>query len=342
MPDSLRSASPRHARLSTFLAASIAATLCVACTSSPPAASPSPVTTPEPTSPATPAAQPPSVTPTAPATPTPVPTQAAGEISHPTGAKDVVLRMEEGGGHMMFGFDLTQAPTFTLYGDGTFVLRQSEDPEVSDMSMGFPRFLTGKLSEEYVQALLRFALGTGRLLDAKADYPNNTCADCSTTTFTLDAAGVAKTVSVYALGMVEGGPDAADRRGFAELRETIVDLERRAKSGELGEAVIYDPDLYRVVLLEGFGEAQVEWPWSQITAADFEPAEDGNYRALVMSREDVGALVRVPSGGHMGVVVADGDGTIWQIGVRPLLPDEIETDSPAGASADGAYPYEPA
>ena len=35
----------------------------------------------------------------------------------------MILRYEEGGGFMMAGFIATQAPIFTLYGDGTVIFR---------------------------------------------------------------------------------------------------------------------------------------------------------------------------------------------------------------------------
>jgi hypothetical protein len=241
--------------------------------------------------------------------------------------------MDQGGGHMIFGFALTQAPIFTLYGDGTFILRQSVDPEVP-MSQGFPRFLHGRMTQEYVQALLRHALGAGRLLNAREEmYFSNSCADCGTTIFTINAAGISKVVTVDALSQVEEtGPDAVDRRGFVQLAQTLADLEADARSGELGEIVLYDPDLYRVLLFEAFVdpvEEPLSWPWPNIAAADFEPpAEEFGVPSLVMTRDDVALLLEVPSGGHPGLWVEEADGTRWQIGVRPLLPDEVPADPP--------------
>src|SRR5688572_30889912 len=72
-----------------------------------PGASPSPTT-------------PPGPTPTP--SPTPSPTFGPNDISHPTGRTDIVLRMEQGGGMMAFGF-FTQSPSFTLYGDGTVIFK---------------------------------------------------------------------------------------------------------------------------------------------------------------------------------------------------------------------------
>jgi hypothetical protein len=46
-----------------------------------------------------------------------------GAIDHKTGATDVVLRYEEGGGFVMPAFTAAAVPHFTLYGDGTVIFR---------------------------------------------------------------------------------------------------------------------------------------------------------------------------------------------------------------------------
>lgn len=242
--------------------------------------------------------------------------------------------MEQGGGMVPLGWLATQAPQFVLYGDGSFVLRPATDADRPDAWIdGLPRFLQGRLTEDYVQALLGFALTTGRVHGAREGYPQNRCADCGSTIFTLNAAGVSKTVTVDALGiMEESGPDATDRRGFAELAATLTGLEERARSGELGEVVLYDPEVYRVTLIEALGEPVAEpvaWPWSDISPNDFRAPAEFAPPTLVMTREDVALLTDVPSGGHNGIWVEEADATPWQIGLRPLLPHEIAADTPA-------------
>src|SRR5688572_4070572 len=157
---------PPSPRLAIALA--VLAAVAIACAGAPaassPVASPTPGTTAAPPSvPPSPAESPrPSSSPGATPLPTAIPASpspVAGAIEHPTGPAEVVLRMDQGGGHMIFGFALTQAPTFTLYGDGTFLLRPIEDPDRTEFSQGFPRFLQGRMTEEYVQALLGLALG---------------------------------------------------------------------------------------------------------------------------------------------------------------------------------------
>jgi hypothetical protein len=270
----------------------------------------------------------PSGSPTTSPSPSPSPTVSFGpdEISHPTGASDRVLQMESGGGLVPMDFFVTQAPAFSLYGDGTVILRPTQVADDPLPPGSLRPFWEGRLTEGQVQALLRFALGQGRLLDARDNYPQNTCADCGTTVFRINAAGLSKTVSVDALGMVdEPGRDALDRAGFLALAETLYGFEARMRAAELGEVIDYDPPLYRVVLMQaqaGQGEP-MSWPWDDVTLDDFVAEGDGFRRDAFLSRDQVALVTAVPSGGQAGIIVEDPAGGLWSLGWRPLLPDEI-------------------
>ncbi len=262
-------------------------------------------------------------------TPTPSPTFGPNDISHPTGATDIVLRLEQGGGFVPINFLITQAPAFTLYGDGTVIFKQV-DTRMSDPMGGQAElpWLVGHLDESQVQALLQFALSTGHLGNAKENYDNGGIADAPSTFFTINAGGVDKTVSVYALGL-EGqpGPDVADRQGFSQLAAVLNNFQ--AQSGvDLGEVTPYDAALYKVVLLDnGFGQPAgqaKDWPWADLAPSDWPAAGDEPGRIKMLDREHVAKLLDVPNGGHIGVWVKEPDGTIVQFGIRPLLPDEIE------------------
>ena len=133
--------------------------------------------------------------------------------------------MENGGGFVPMQFFATQIPQFTLYGDGTVVYRPLPSADGATFGDPLPPFQTGKLSEAAVQRLLAYALETGRLADAKSSYDNMQIADASSTYFTLNADGLEKTVSVYALSeTTEPGEDAADRNGMAKLSERLMDF----------------------------------------------------------------------------------------------------------------------
>lgn len=259
-------------------------------------------------------------------TATPEPTPTSPQINHPTGATDVVLRMEQGGGFVPMEFLVTQAPQFTLYGDGTVVFRPL--PDASGVAFGdpLPPFLTGRVSEADVQALLAYALDTGHLRDAKDFYMDATIADAPSTYFVIKADGVDKTVNVYALGIdVQNSPDAADRAAFADLAKRLGSFETEARAGAVDAVVSYDPDLYRVTLFDQAGaEPQtqpIDWPWKDLTPADFVKGDEPG-AVKMLTREQTSKLIDVPNGGQMSIWVKAPDGSVVEFGVRPLLPDE--------------------
>jgi hypothetical protein len=235
-----------------------------------------------------------------------------------------VLRLEEGGGFVPMGFLVTQAPQFTLYGAGTVIFKQL------DTRMGMPAgvqamlpFLTVQLDEPAVQELLRFALETGHLATAGDHYDNSMVADAPTTLFTVHAGGVQKVVSVYALGIeANPGPEAADREAFSLLARRLVNFQQEPG---LGSTTAYDPSFYRLTLMAG-GEPVItplDWPWADVRPADFQAGTVTSRLEAILDRDHVAKLLAVPNGGHAGVWVTAPDGSVVQVGVRPLLPDEV-------------------
>lgn len=290
--------------------------LLVACSGVPPAASPTPTSSPDPTG--QPSASP-SVSPS--------PSFGGDQIQHPTGADELILQADSVGGFVPPDFIVTQMPYFSLYGDGTVILRPTEDLGGRVGAPGsLPRLIKAQMTEEQVQALLRFALGQGRLLDAREHYPQNSCADCQSAVFYVNAAGVDKTVMVDALGS-EMQMDQADRRGFEALAETLSTFEQRALAGELGEVVMYEPSQYLVAIIEATPEQgePTEWPWSDVAVDDFVGQGETSWRRdAILTSEQVAEVTEVPSGGLMGRIVEDPDGKLWSIALRPLLPHEGE------------------
>jgi len=240
--------------------------------------------------------------------------------------------MESGGGFVPMEFLLTQAPSFTLYGDGTVIYRPT-DTRAGDPfgGQGMLPYLVGHLDEDGVQALLRFALGEGRLLNAKPNYENNMVADAGSTIFTLDAAGVQKVVSIYALGMDDPNlpQDAADRQGFQKLADQLNTFEARGQNGELGEITKYDPDFYRVFLMDATEAVPqnpaLDWPWDDLTPADFQTTADDTRPQANLDKAHVAEVETVPSGGRSFVYIkaADGGDKLYSVGIRPLFPDEM-------------------
>jgi hypothetical protein len=251
------------------------------------------------------------------------PTIGPDPIEHPTGARDIVLRMSHGGGLLPMGMRATQLPQFTLYGDGTVIFKQLDTRE------GLPfgeraalPLLVAHLDETAVQALLRVAFDTGCLATARDRYDNPQIFDAGTTTFTLNAGGLQKVVSVYALSQSIPGPDPAERFSFLQLVSVLDGFRER---DDLGEVKPFDPDFYRVTLLEGSGGPSgvpLAWPWDDLTLYNWNSTDDPHLRVALLSRDQVMKLLVVPNGGHIGVWVTAPGGEPAQLAVRPLLPEE--------------------
>ena len=177
---------------------------------------------------------------------------ATGAIEHATGATDVILRLDEGGGMMIRGGGATLVPPFTLYGDGTVVFRNpalDQPPALGPVMVGNP-MRTAKLDEDQIQELLNFALTEGGLGVAKLQYDNPMLADAGTAIFTIRAGGLDKTVNVYALGLDDSTtPDRPARAAFTKLSERLTNFDQNGTFA----TDVYVPTGYRGVLLDTGG-----------------------------------------------------------------------------------------
>jgi hypothetical protein len=249
----------------------------------------------------------------------PTPTVPPG-IEHPTGARDIVLRFEEGGGFVPIDFLATQAPSFTLYGDGTVVFRDSQatPPEpVGNVNRSVP-FQTIRLGEAGIQALLEQALGPGGLGIAVGPYMGM-AADIGTATFTVNADGRTKQVSVSGLSPDMHPNDKLIVGQLAQFAEKL----RTFGNGIPGE-VVYEPAAYRGVLSkvdQPFG-AVVDWPWPDIKPTDFVAGQNEFLMTRAMTPAEVAVLgIQGIEGGMMGLNFSK-DGKAYSFALRPLLPDE--------------------
>ena len=282
--------SGRHVKAHPPLAAPCRPRRLAACTGGGASGSPGATSAPRRAPPASPTASPASV----------------GAIDHATGATDVLLRYEQGGGFIAPSFLATQAPIFTLYGDGTIVFRNplaEPPPPVGSVFRQNP-FRTAKLSEDQIQDVLAFALGDGGLGTARANYENNMVADASTAIFTIDAGGLKKAVSVYALGMeVEGVPDLLARAAFQRLADRLSDFD---KGGTIATDV-YAPTGYRGILEDGQAAPdQKAWPWADLKPTDFAFPADPNAYPDGHPRPDPRTGRAARARGHRGRLPRDG------------------------------------
>lgn len=250
-------------------------------------------------------------------------------LTHPTGADEIVLRMEEGGGFVPAEFNATNVPAFTLYGDGTVVFRDANwmpAPVEGGGPTIYPPLRTAKLTEEQIQSLLEFAITEGGLAVARERYDNPMIADAGTTTFTINAGGVEKTVEAYALGLdAEPGPDSNVKASLVKLAERLRDFDQ---GGSLPSRE-YEPPAFRGALWEvgpGGGNAK-PWPWADLEPADFvaPAAPDAfGFPSRDLTEAELAALgLGTPKGAVSGLTYTGPDGKIYGFALRPLLPEEI-------------------
>jgi hypothetical protein len=258
-----------------------------------------------------------------------------GQIVHPRGSTDLVLRFEEGGGFVMPTFALIQVPYFSLYGDGTVIYRPASAPfpeQKPGEPLRFPALRVAKMTEVQVQALLRDALGDGGLGVAKPRYENQVVADAPTAVFTLDVDGRQRTVSVYALGIgsdpANPQPDDEVLAAMASFAERLRDFDREVAQGNAVDVGLYQPQRFRASLLEGgFVEGPVRpWPWPTFGPEAFVAAGDAGgfgFPSKVLDGLEVSLLdVADPAGGVSGIGLRAANGLTYVLGLRPLLPDE--------------------
>ena len=268
-----------------------------------------------------------SPTPSASTGSTPTPSTAPGAIEHLTGPADVVLRYEEGGGGMMLEWTLAQAPIFTLYGDGTVIFRDPARQAPADAGgrLVYDPLRTAKLSAEQMQSLLAFAISEGGLAVARDRYDNPMIADAGNATFTINAGGRTKQVTVYALSESDtSAPDQGSRAQFLALAQRLRNFDENGKV----PTAEYVPTAWQVSLIEGGAPLQMHpWPWPELTPKDFvagaqEPTLPG-FPHRVMTADEIALLdLGELKGGLMGYYVEGPDDKPYSVVVRPLLPDE--------------------
>ena len=270
-----------------------------------------------------------STPPSPPPTVNPSPSAAdTGRLDHPTGATDVILRMDQGGGFVAPSFLASQAPVFSLFGDGTVIFRDPVADPLPPVGGTIPNrpFKIAKLSEDQIQQTLRLAIGQGGLATANATYADHIVADAGTTTFTIDTGDLRKTVSVYALGIESpGSTDASARAAFLSLAQRLGAFDQ-------GGAIKSDdwaPDRYRATLLDGIAGDQkaTDWPWKDLEPRDFTAVTDPNAMPMpthTLTANQAAALgVASYQGGFQNLTLAaPNTGKVYSLALRPLLPDE--------------------
>lgn len=266
------------------------------------------------------------------------PGPSAGQITHPPG-DELVLRVESRGGFVMPDFAFTSIPTFTLLGDGRIIVPGAQIELFPGPAL--PAIDLRQLSEAGVQSVLRAVAASGQFASsAEWRGAQNFVADAADTVFTLNAEGRSVTVTVYGLGTFGPGDappnlpaaEVAVHQALTRLLEQLAapDAWLPAAAWAKQSPQPYVAEALRLLVRNadadapdesGIANQELPWPTDDDPATFGEPTPAGDYRCGVVTDEAAAAwyatlsnanqLTRFTAGAHR-----------YQVGVRPLLPDE--------------------
>jgi hypothetical protein len=270
-----------------------------------------------------------------------------GGISHPTGADDLVLRVEYQGGFVPYEFTLSSVPFWSLFGDGTLVLT---GPQIEIYPPpALPNLLRTSISEEGVQAILEAARDAG-LMDGDKDHGDMCIADAATTVFTTNANGSTSVVSAYALDVGVAGATGGEGSGatgssgapagtcgskedseaqaaLAGFQVMLGDLGSWLPTGSVGEEKPFDPTEMRVYVLPyrrdpELSQEPMDWPLGTPLSAFGEPlANDPQTRCGVVTGDEFEQVYEAAQIANQ-LTPWESGGTRYRLILRPLLPDE--------------------
>jgi hypothetical protein len=263
-----------------------------------------------------------------------------GGIPHPTGANDLVLRIDVGGGLMGPSGTLGQIPMLSIYGDGRVIVT---GPQI-ELYPGpaLPNVITYRISEEGLQKILENAEAAGLLgPDAHYDYPF--VADGATTTFTVVARGATHVISAYHLAEPDPGHDGQLDPDVVRARGALLAFEQRVSDirGFLGPTVVMEPEApyqatgMRIYAMpaqpeQGGGiEANFQdWPLSTPLSAFGAPT--GGFEGMrcgTVTGDELKTLTPLLQAANQATLWRSA-GATYQLILRPLLPDESGCPAP--------------
>jgi len=266
------------------------------------------------------------------------------DIVHPAGDA-LILSVANSGGFVAPDFLLGALPSFVLTGEGR-VLVPAAVAAVFPGPM-LPSIMERRLTEKGIQAVLGAVAETGLFRsDLDLHGANAMVADAADTVFTLHADGREVTVSVYALGFLEGtnppagmpGNEVLAHRALSLLQQRLSGLEQWLPADAWADTgwKPYQPKAFRLYVRnadaeppDGSGlppQAPRAWPTSD-DPATFGQVSSGDLRCGVVSGAGAetwlaelrqsNQLTRWTAGQHRYSIIP-----------RPLLPYEGDTCPP--------------
>lgn len=253
---------------------------------------------------------------------------ASPAIAHDTAPSDLVFRWGYEGGFTPPEYQLTNLPSFSLYGDGTIVRPGPQIEIYPGPALGAIEVV--RVDEAGIQAILEAAFDAD--LDTVGDLTDIGSvgiADAPETVFTLRAGDVDRTVRVYALGGQQPGmsdEEYAARQSLLDLVDDLGSMQTWLPEGSLGGSTVYEPSGTRVFVSRSRGQPdppqpEIEWPLGTPLRETGEDAGAGFRCIAVTGAEWTDELLPAAQAANQLTPWLD-DGRRYAVAFRPLLPDE--------------------
>lgn len=259
-------------------------------------------------------------------------------IDYPTGADDVVIRVEVGGGFEV-GPVITDQPAVSVYGDGRVVVPGPTIERYPPPAL--PNLLETEIDAGQIEDLLATADELG-LLDDDVDYGEPGITDQPRTVVTIAANGEVSVHDVYALDHDVGtSDDVTDEQRVA--RENLREFVAVATGDDVTGDDALGPYEYDelAVIAEDYSQPNgneaprpnvLDWPLDQDLATAGERFDFGGRCQVVSGPDAVGTVVGQAEDATT-ITKWRSAGRSFSVTFVPLLPDEHGCDDllPEGA-----------
>lgn len=241
----------------------------------------------------------------------------------PDGKSDaMVIEVSIGGGLAPPAVRVSDSlPRVWIAGDGRYLRRSPE-------SSGSPALITleeRRIPVDSLGALLDSARAAG-LLEESPDFGNPRIADAMVTRVVVVTGGERHSVLIPALGYPNPGVTDAQAAARARVSEFIDLLQNPERIEGVSSGSRYVPTALAVYVLGAAGGPEenppAAWPLGDLgTAGEVTDWPDRAARCLLVSGDDVARVADAAAGQGRFAPWRAGDG-LWDIAIRPLLPDE--------------------
>lgn len=248
-------------------------------------------------------------------------TTVAETFATSSGSDEVAIEVSTGGGLVLPAVRVSDSlPRVWISGTGRY-LRQMPGPDMPALATLEER----RIPDAALQSLLAQAGDAGLLAD-NPDYGNPNIADAMNTRIVIVSEGKRREVLVRALGYPAAGLDPTATAARERVSRFIDSLENPGAIAGVGDPHPYAPTAVAVFILGPAtgtpASAPARWPLGDLATIG-EPTQwpAPSARCQLVTGADIQAVNTAAAGITRFVPWSAGD-TLWQVAMRPLLPDE--------------------